>query len=171
MASGLMDIRVMAGRASVLAVCALASTACGSKQSADIGGSTAAQRKAVSSALNLLQHTKIPRTVVAISFQIGQAPSTCTVIPGPGTQGIFELFVAWKPTNPNADVASAPQSVLEATIDDGSFKNDRFHVSSFGSGVPEPAGVKASLVRAVLSTLAQRCEVLENGDLRLVSPD
>ena len=131
----------------------------------------AAQRKAVSSALNLLQHTKIPRTVVAISFQIGQAPSTCTVIPGPGTQGIFELFVAWKPTNPNADVASAPQSVLEATIDDGSFKNDRFHVSSFGSGVPEPAGVKASLVRAVLSTLAQRCEVLENGDLRLVSPD
>jgi hypothetical protein len=31
--------------------------------------------------------------------------------------------------------------------------------------------VKASLVRAVLSTLAQRCEVLENGDLRLVSPD
>jgi hypothetical protein len=130
-----------------------------------------AERTAVSAALNLLQHTMIPRTVVAISYQIGQAPTTCTVIPGHGAQGIFELFVAWKPTNPNADFASAPQSVLEATIDEGSFKNDRFHVSSFGSGVPEPAGVNANLVRAVLSTLAERCEALENGDLRLVSPD
>jgi hypothetical protein len=137
----------------------------------DKGGSTSDERKAASTALNLLQHTKIPRTVVAISYQVGQAPTTCTLVPNRGAQGIFELFVAWKPTNPNADVASAPQSVLEATIDEGSFKDDRFHVSSFGSGVTEPASVKASLVRAVLSTLAERCEVLENGALRLVSPD
>ncbi len=163
--------RTRVGRASVVAACALASTACGGKQKVDAGGFTTAEQKAVQTALRILQQTPIPRTVVAISRQSGQAPTICQVLPKTDAGGTFELVVGWKPDHPA--YMSVPQSVLEATIGK-SVKDDRFHVSSFGGGghdpIPEPASVEASLVRAVLSKPAEKCEVLENSQLRLASP-
>jgi hypothetical protein len=154
---------------SVLAACALASTACGSKPKVDSGGFTAAERTAAQTALDHLQQTAIPRTVVAISYQSGQAPTTCVILPKTGAQGIFELFVAWKPNRP--DFMAVAQSVLEATIGESSSKSDQFHITQFGGGglhpKPEPANVAADLVRAVLAKPIETCEVLENGHLRL----
>ena len=110
--------------------------------------------------------------MVAISFQSGQAPTTCVILPKAGAKGIFKLFVAWKPNRP--DFMSVPQSVLEATIAEASSKSDQFHITSFGGGglhpKPEPANVEADLVRAVLAKPAETCEVLENGHLRLAVP-
>lgn len=157
---------------SVLAACALASTACGSKQKVDSGGFTSAARKAAQTALDRLQQTSIPRRVVAISYQSGQAPTTCIILPEAGAEGIFELFVAWKPNRP--DFMAVPQSVLEATIDEASSKSDQFHTTTFGGGglhpKPEPASIEADLVRAVLAKPGETCEVLENGHLRLAAP-
>jgi hypothetical protein len=157
------------GQASVLVACTLASTACGSKPSVDSGGFTSAQRTAAQTALDLLQQTAIPRTVVAISFQSGQAPTTCVVLPAPGSSSLFKLFVAWKPNRP--DFMSVPQSVLEATFGATSGKADRYHIWSFGGGgrhpKPEPPSVAASLVRAELAKPSETCEVLENGRLQL----
>jgi hypothetical protein len=157
------------GQAGVLAACALASTACGSKPSVDSGGFTSAQRTAAQTALDLLQQTSIPRMMVATSFQTGQAPTTCVVLPGVGTPTIFKLFVAWKPNRP--DFMFVPQSVLEATFGSTSSKADRFRIWSFGGGSlhpkPEPPSVAASLIRAVLSKTSETCQVLENGHLRL----
>jgi len=145
------------------------SAACGAAHNDDNGGNTAAStQKAAEAALGLLQETGIPRTVVAISFQVGQAPTTCSVLAKPGASGAFELFVEWKTSNPNSDYAALPQSVLEATIHEPSAKDDRFHVSSFASGEHESASVVANVVRALLSN-SQQCEALQNGDLRLVS--
>jgi hypothetical protein len=119
-------------------------------------------------ALDLLQETALPRSVVAISYQAGQAPITCIVLPETGARGRFKLVMAWKPDRP-AYIA-VPQSVLEATIG-GSVKEVRFHVTSFGGGgrnpTPEPARVAATVVRAALAKPAERCEVLENSQLRL----
>ena len=153
---------------SVLAACSLAFVACGSKQSVDSGGFTDAQRKAAQAALDQLQKTSIPRRVVAISYQSGQAPTTCTVVPKAGTDDAFDVFLAWKPTRP--DYKSVPQSVLEATVGRPPAKSVRFHVSTFGGSTPEPASVQASLVRAMLAKPAEQCEVLENGSLQLISP-
>jgi hypothetical protein len=154
---------------SVLAACALASTACGSKPKVDSGGFTAAEREAAQTALDGLQQTPIPRAVVAISYQAGQAPTTCIVLPKAGAEGIFKLFVAWKPNRP--DFMAVAQNVLEATIGESPSKSDQFHITSFGGGgldpKPEPANVAADLVRAVLAKPSETCEVLENGHLRL----
>jgi hypothetical protein len=61
--------------------------------------------------------------------------------------------------------------VLEATIAEGSSKNDGFHISSFGGGgqapKPEPANIQADVVRAELAKPGETCEVLESGHLRL----
>ncbi len=161
--------RLTVGQASVLAACSLAATACGSAQSVDKGGFTSGERKAAQTALDLLQQTTIPRSVVAISYQSGQAPTTCIVLPKAGAPGVFDLFVAWKPNRP--DFMSVPQSVLLATIGEATSKNDRFQITSFGGGgrhpKPEPVSVEASLVRAELAKPAETCEVLENGHLRL----
>ena len=104
-----------------------------------------------------------------MSFQTGQAPTTCVVLPAPGSSSIFKLFVAWKPNRP--DFMSVPQSVLEATINDD-VEQER-HLSHLvvwrwrKHPKPEPPSVAASLQRAVLSQPAETCEVLENGQLRL----
>jgi hypothetical protein len=154
---------------SVLTACALASTACGSKPKVDSGGFTAAERQAAQTALDLLQRTSIPRTVVATSFQSGQAPTTCVILPKAGAKGIFKLFVAWKPNRP--DFMSVAQSALEATIGESSSTNDQFHITQFGGGglhpKPEPVNIAADFQRAVLAKPAETCEVLENGHLRL----
>jgi hypothetical protein len=107
--------------------------------------------------------------VVATSFQSGQAPTTCVVLPAPGPAGVFKLFVAWKPNRP--DFMGVPQSALEATFGTTSAKADRFQIWRFGGGgrhpKPEPTSVAASLVRAVLAQPSETCQVLENGHLRL----
>jgi hypothetical protein len=164
--------RLRVGQAGVLAVCVLASTACGSKPSVDKGGFTAAERTSAQTALDLLQQTPVPRAIVAISYQTGAAPSTCVVLPNPSAKGAFKLVVAWKPTRP--DFMSVPQSVLEATMSDAASKKDAFHISSFGGGghnpKPEPANIEADVVRANLANPAEPCEVLESGHLRLAVP-
>jgi hypothetical protein len=163
-----MRVRRTIGGASVVAVCALALVACGSKQKVDSGGFTADERKAAQTALDQLRASAIPRTVVAISYRSGQGPNTCTVIPAPGASGTFDLVLAWQQLKP--DYKSVPESLLEATIGEASAKAVRFHVTSFGGKIPESTRVKASLVRAAVARPAEQCEVLESGQLELVAP-
>jgi hypothetical protein len=126
-------------------------------------------RKSAQSALDQLRRTAIPRRVLAISYQTGQVPNTCVVLPASASKGTFKLFIAWDPTNPS--FVLVPHTVLEATINETSAKGDRFQVSSYGGryGKPEPPAEKAKLIRAVLSRSAQQCEVLQNGQLQLTS--
>lgn len=156
-----------AGRAAALAACVLACAACGSKQSVDSGGFTADERKAAQAALDRLQQTMIPKTVVGVSIQSAQAPRICSVLLQPGSPGLFKLFVAWKPSA--AAYRFVPQTLLEATIGQAKVKDVQYHVTTFGGRVPVPASVEATLVRAVESKPAERCEALENGQLRLVA--
>jgi hypothetical protein len=140
---------------------------CGSSSHVDGGGFTSTQRTAAQAALDRLQKTGLPRSVVAISYQTGQAPVTCIVLPT-AADDRFQLVIAWKPDR--ADYASIPQSVLVATI--GSSSRDvHYRVTSFGggpSGAKEPASVAAAVVRASLAKPAEQCQVLENSRLRLV---
>jgi Ca-activated chloride channel family protein len=130
-------------------------------------GPTKEQAAAARAALGLLARTAIPRRVVAISYQAGQAPSLCSVLPtaNPDT---FQLVVAWNPTNPA--FATQAKSVLQATIGARSAAHDRFSVTSYGGqgGKPEPTALKAALVRTATATDSARCVALQNGDLRIV---
>jgi hypothetical protein len=152
----------------MLVVCVLVLAACGSKQKVDSGGFTADERTAAQTALDRLGQTAVPRTVVAISYRSGQAPTTCTVLPAPAGDGTFELVLAWQGLRPA--YRSVPESLLEATIGGPSPKSVQFHVTSFGGKIPESPRVKASLVRAAVARPAEQCDVLESGHLELVAP-
>jgi hypothetical protein len=115
-----------------------------------------------------LGRTGVPSSLVAISIQAGQAPTTCIVLPT-AVADRFQLVIAWKPDR--RGYIGVPQSVLQATIP-RSVGGISSHVTSFGGGgsnpLPEPAAVAAAVARASLAKPAERCEVLENGRLRLV---
>jgi hypothetical protein len=151
-----------------LATIPLVLAACGSGPSVDPGGFTADQRDAAQAALDRLGRTGIPSSLVAISIQAGQAPSTCIVLPTAAADR-FQLVIAWKPDR--GAYKNVAQSVLQATIP-RSASGIVSHVTSFGGGGtnprPEPPAVAAAVVRASLAKPAERCEVLENGHLRLV---
>ena len=157
--------------AGALALFALALSACGSTQKTDSGGFTRAQRAAAQSALDLTRETSIPSRVVALSYQSGTAPSTCTVLPNTTKPGTFRLLVAWVPNHPG--YLGLPESVLAATIDESSASKDSYDVVTYrnrlGKAVPESVRVSAGFVRAALTKPAEQCEVLDNGKLQLVA--
>ena len=157
------------GDAVLLAACGLALSACGSKSSVDKGGFTAAQRQSAQTALDLAARTAITRNVLNLSFQTGQAPNGCSVLPQSGSDETFHLFMSWDPTRPA--YRSMPHSVLEATISVKSAASDTFHVTSFGGqgGKPEPPEIKASIARVALTRPAEQCQVLQDGRLQLVA--
>jgi Ca-activated chloride channel homolog len=141
---------------------------CGSAVSSAATGPTRDQTAAARAALALLGGTAIPQRVVAISYQAGQAPSLCSVLPTADPDS-FELVVAWNPTNPA--FATQAKSVLQATIGARSASHDRFSVTSYGgqAGKPEPIALKAALDRTATAPDSARCVALQNGDLRIVS--
>ena len=153
----------------VLGACLLALAACGSRPSVDKGGFTSSQRQAAQTALDLLGQTAIPRQVLTLSFQTGQAPNTCSVLPKASSEELFELFMSWNPTRPA--YRNMPQSVLQAAISVTSAKHDTYHVTSFGgqNGKPEPPEIKATLARVALTRPAEQCQVLEDGRLQIAT--
>lgn len=154
-------------RVGAVTVCSLLVSACGSTHNPSSPTAPAGQLVSPQAALSGLAQTGIPRLVVAISYQIDQAPTMCSVLPLVGHAGMFTLLIAWLPTNPNSNFAAIRESVLQATIGP-SPDDDHFHVNSFGGQTPEPASVQASIARVALSN-PQRCQALANGDLRLTS--
>ena len=160
------------GPAGLCAVCGLLLVACGSNQTAGTTSDvfTGAQVKAAQTALDLLQQTSIPRRIVAISYQSGVAPTTCSIVPDPAGNGVFKLYLAWASDVPG--YTTIPKSVLEATIRQDSSARDSFGVHTFrtrfGRPVPISLQVNASLARAALTKPNAQCTVLENGALQLV---
>jgi hypothetical protein len=153
------------GRALVVAACAVAVGGCGRSRDVDAGGFSADQRASAQKALDHLQQSAIPRRVVAISYQSGEAPSTCIVRPETGADDVFTLLLAWRPSRPA--YRKLPRTLIEATI--AQHGPVRFHVSTYSSGIPEPPAVKAALVRAALAHPSEQCEVLDDGRLRLAT--
>jgi hypothetical protein len=160
------------GLACLCAVCGLVLAACGSGQSGDTGSDvfTDSQVKAAQTALDLLQETSIPRRIVAISYQSGVAPTTCSIVPNTSGNNTFKLYVAWASNVPG--YTTIPKSVLEATISQDSSKQDSFGVHTFrtrfGKPVPLSVQANATLARAALTKPNAQCTVLDNGVLKLV---
>jgi len=157
--------------AGCLAFSASLFTACGSGGTPpSANGLSDSQLRAVQNAFDLLGRTGIPSRVVAISFQVGEAPTTCSVVPLPSNGSVFRLYVAWEATQPGFTMV--PKSVLEATITQSSSQDDQFNVFTFQDrkGNPKPASVSvsASLTRAALTKPNAQCQVLEDGHLQLV---
>jgi hypothetical protein len=168
--TGLGGIRVIVVRGGALVGCALALVGCGSSGGAAPNASVVSafsksQRAAVEQALSHLQRTSIPRTVVATSYQTGEAPTLCNLLPIQGAPGTFRLFIAWNPNGPNG--LWAPRSMLEASINRASARDDEVRVWSSGEATTEPASIKASFIRAALAQPSARCEALQDGALEL----
>ena len=160
------------GPAGVCAVCAFLLVACGSggNNNASTDVLSKAQVEDAQAALVLLQQTGIPRRVVAISYQSGVAPTTCSIVPDPSRSGVFRLYLAWASNVPG--YTSTPKTVLEATINRDSPTRDSFGVHTFrtrfGKPVPISVQTNASLARAALTKPNAQCTVLDNGALKLV---
>jgi hypothetical protein len=160
-------------RVAQIATCAavgasvVALAGCGGGSVVDAGGFTAAQRKAAQAALDRLGPTEIPRRVVAISFQDGQAPSVCLVVPVAGADGVFRLLLTWDSSKP-AFVTQA-KTVLQATIHSASASRNRFRIFSYGGvgGKPESVSLASAVKRTTLARPAEQCQALANGTLRL----
>jgi Ca-activated chloride channel family protein len=151
-----------------LAALLLALTGCGSKGPSAATGLTKAEAADARSALELLGRTGVPQRVVAISYQSGQAPTLCSVVPT-ALPGTFQLVVAWDPTTPA--FATQAKNVLEATISSKSLARDQYAITTFGGagGKPEPTDLKAELARAAVAPGAARCVALQSGDLEIQS--
>jgi hypothetical protein len=138
-------------------------TSCGGHGSANIATSEQA-------ALDLLQHTTIPRRVFALSYQEDESPTTCLVVPVEGESGRFQLFVTWKPNS--VIVAKLPRSVVLASISDKSASDDTYTVTTyrnrFGRPVSLSPQILAAFARASLDPSAVQCEVLADQRFELV---
>ena len=109
----------------MLAVAALAACGGGAR---DSGGMTSGERGSAQNALDQLQRTAIPTTLVQVSNTAGAIPRVCQVhVRGDGT---YDLFVFWRPFDPRQAYAWLQGNVTKT------WTKDHFHVGyDSGSGV------------------------------------
>lgn len=182
-------------RASVLALVALIGAAvlagCGNG-AVDSGGLTAGDRNAAQAALNALQHSSIPHTLVNMTFASRLPPAACQVHLESRSPTTFEVYLFWVPFI-GSSYTWMDMSLTSATA------RDTFHIGSAVAALP--GGKLASNGRYILpksrdfdtplsafgaaqakrnkvvlmahagdvfSKPGSKCQVLSNGYLRLV---
>jgi hypothetical protein len=168
-------LRLALAAGAAAATAGLVLTGCGGG-GVDSGGLSSSDRKAAQNVLDTLQNTSIPTTLVSLTATAGLVPQACRVHLESRKPSTFKLFVFWKPyvppgyapaTNAGADdVQQQSYSWIAATIGDN-VNNDTFHLGHAPSALPR-AKVMASNAGNVFSKPGARCQVLQNGYLRLL---
>jgi hypothetical protein len=181
-----------AARAALLAAVAVVALAGCAGGGVDSGGLTAADRRAAREVLDGLRNTNISRQLVAVTETVQNIPSACRVRLVSKEPRTFRIYVFWVPW-----LGSEPYTWLDMRIT-GDPKQGSFHMgtalpvlpggrlSPDGRSVnpysldttvlsrygPEQARKNHEVLVAhggdVFSKPGARCQVLMNGDLRLV---
>ncbi len=154
---------------------------------------TAGQRNAAQAALNALQHSSIPQTLLTVTYAARLAPATCRVHLESGSSRMFDVYVFWIPY-----IGPSSYTWLNMRISEDSSR-DAFHLGTAISALPggklAPNGrtiiprsvdfdaplalygpqqakrtkqVLAAHAGDVFSNPGAKCEVLTNGYLRLI---
>jgi hypothetical protein len=144
-------------------VSALATTAgCGS--TADLGGFTRGDRAAAQSALDTLQQTSIPTTLVVLTNTAGTVPTVCRVHLESVRPRTFALFVFWRPSK---RAVGGTYTWFRATILDH-VRQDTFHTGYVSRRAGEASVLKSHRGDAFAKP-SEPCEILMNGYLRLLA--
>ena len=134
-------------------------SACGGSDPVDSGGMTSGDRAAAQRALDQLQGTAIPRTLLSLSAAASAIPQACQVhLRG---KGLFDVFLFWKPYAP-------PQSFawLTGTIGERA-ANDRFRVG-YAPALSSARTLLKANAGGTFSKPQARCQILANGSLQLL---
>jgi hypothetical protein len=178
--------------AAVAGTLLLAVAACGGQGGVDSGGLSSGDRSAVQAALNGLHGSNIPLQLVAISQNVQEPPSACRVHVTSEKPRMFHVYLFWTPW-----LAGEDYTWLTMTLA-GKPSDDHFHLGSAHPVLPGgqlSANGRSVVPWTVDTTLLSRygpgqirkthqvmlanagdtfskptasCEVLTNGDLRLL---
>ena len=152
----------MSSRHFVFAAIAAAMLAgCGRAGRVDSGGLTAGDRAAAQKALDLLQPTAIPTTLLSISQTAGAVPKVCRV--HRREDGTYDLFIFWKPYDRQQAYAWLNGSVTQSTT------NDHFHVGYAAGTSSGKQLLRRTQGNAYMRPYAS-CQIESDGLLRLVPP-
>lgn len=186
--------RAIGGRARLLlptAACVLALAGCGS-EAVDAGGLTAGDRGAAQRAVDALAGTNIPLQLVAITRWVQNAPAACRIRLVSREPRTYEVYVFWIPW-----LAAQPYVWLTGTLTDDP-QASSFHLGTADTALPggrlnkdgrtvnrlsvdttllsrygpQQARKSRQLLQAkggdVFAEPGARCQLLENGSLRLL---
>lgn len=177
--------------AAIAGMLVLATTACGGAR-VDSGGLSSGDRSAAQAALNALHGSNIPLQLVAISQNVQEAPAACRVHLVSEQPRTFRVYLFWVPWLAGEDYTWLTMTLAEKRSD------DQFHLGSAHPVLPGgqlsangrsvvpwtvdttllsrygPAQVRKTHQVLVanagdaFSRPTVRCEVLMNGDLKLL---
>jgi hypothetical protein len=141
----------------------VAAAGCG--DTVDEGGFSAKDRSAASTALGGLEQTSVPTTLVELTNTAGTAPLYCSVHLQSPSDKRFSLFIFWRPSK---RAFRGTFIWFRATL------MQEVGGDTFKSGY-EPTGVGATQVikaeaRDAFARPREPCQILMNGDVRLVTP-
>lgn len=169
----------------------LAAAACGG-EAVDSGGLSSGDRSAAQAAMNALHGSNIPLQLVAISQNVQEAPAACRVHVASEQPRTFHVYLFWTPWLAGEDYTWLTMTLTEKRSD------DRFHLGSAHPVLPGgqlsanarsvvPWSVDTTLLSRygpaqarkthrllvanagdTLSKPTARCQVLMNGDLKLL---
>jgi hypothetical protein len=159
--SGRTALGARTARGVLLAVLAGALLAACGGGSVDAGGFSAGDRSAAQNALDQLEGTAIPTTLVSLSATAGAIPQVCQV--HRRGNGEFGLFLFWQPVS-----TQQAFTWLTAMIS-GDNTKDRFHLG-FAPGQSSGAKLLRTAEGDAFLKPTESCEILKNGFLRLVRP-
>jgi hypothetical protein len=148
--------------------CAVILSACGGNGGVDRGGFTASDRAAAQSALDSLEATSVPTTLVQTTGIAAAAPDVCQIRIQSRKPTTFELFLFWTPAKISDPVRGAGDpgyTWFEATLS-AHVVEDTFHIGHVEAKLPRTKILRAH-ADSVFSKPSKPCELLTNGYLRL----
>jgi hypothetical protein len=135
----------------------------------DPDGFTAGDRKAAQAALDTLRQTSIPTALVSATATARAAPAVCRLHLNSTTPRTFRLFLFWAPPikpEVTKEAIKATYTWFDATIGREVLQD------TFRLGHSKPQVRRAQVLKEhagpAFSKPSKRCQVLENGYLRLL---
>jgi hypothetical protein len=148
--------------AAVAAICVSAAPGCG--ESGQKKGFSSGDRAAAAAAPGALEHTNIATTLVDLTNTAGTVPAYCRIHATAGGAKRFDLFILWRPSK---RTSRGTYIWFRATL------ANQVAQDTFRSGY-EPlstglAGVLHSQAGDAFTRPSESCEILMNGDVRLLA--
>jgi hypothetical protein len=189
-----MSVRTLSGRAGLLVVIAAGALALGgcTADGADSGGLTASDRKAAQTAVDSLRDSNIANQLVTITQWVQSVPAACRVRLASRDPETYQVYVFWIPW-----LAAAPYVWVDMSVT-GDPRTSTFHLGTSQPVLPggrlnldgrtvNRASVDTTLLsrygpeqarksrqlmvargRGVFAKPSARCQVLQNGSIRLL---
>jgi hypothetical protein len=152
----------------VLLTAAVTLAGCGNARP-DQEGFTASDRKTAQAALNSLEKTSIPPTLIHVTQTAAVLPSVCQVHLETRNPTRFRLVATWVP--PYVKQLAQTYTWLEVGFSKEGIAADSFHLGNIPGDVPKAQALRAlkSHYKDVFVKPSAECQILMNGYLKLLA--